>query len=686
MLLTPTQKIVARSTARFRVICSGRRWGKTTLSVEEIKGLAVSKESRIAYIAPTYQQARDIAWEILIKELKPIAVKINESRLEIVVRTLDGKQSWIALRGWESIESLRGQHFDLLVLDEVAMMRNFWSIWQEVLTPTLTDTKGQAIFISTPRGFNHFYDLYRLEHDKKRGQGFQSFHFTSFDNPHIPKEELENARKQITEDRFCQEYLADFRKTEGLVYKEFNRLYHTYKELPPITVVEKILGIDFGYTNPTCILTVLKDYKGNYWIEDEWYKTGRTSAQIAEVAKQMKPNVVYADPEAPEKIKDLELAGLYCREVIKGKDSISSGIDQVRELFKQGRLNINQNCLNLIFELETYHYPDKKSEHNEAENPVAENNHACLVGDTMITMANGLKKLKNVKINDIVKTPQGNQKVIDHKLTRKQAEIIEIELSNGYKIKGTSDHKIKTQRGYVAIDTLRYDDIIKVLNTNKIPLWKSQLSLMEKNIIGTVNTIVNQLMANPQDCTVKSGSIITAKSRKVATYTTKTEIQPTMKSLILNLLKAKSIYQNIIKEIGRNQSLEKRLKSISKILDHLQNNGTLQTTGINGTKNTELMVGLTDKQLLKIVKSAAKSIKLIFQPEVDFAISIVAKKHCIKENVYNLTVENEHCYYANKILVKNCDAMRYVVMTNDNSVGYNQTYIPHTYDDIFAAI
>lgn len=390
MILTPAQDIIALDEHRFRVICSGRRFGKTVLSTEEIKGKAVYKPSRICYIAPTYQQSRDIAWQMLIKELEPIIVKINESRLELTVRTEDGDKSYIFLRGWESIETLRGQQFDFLVLDEVAMYRNFWLNWQEVLRPTLTDTKGEAMFISTPKGFNHFYDLYNLENEDK---DFKSFNFTTYDNPHIPKEEIDTARDQMTEDRFAQEFLADFRKTEGLVYKEFDRQKHLYEnedvvEGSSISVVKTMGGIDFGFTNPCAAITVKKDKYGKYFVSEEWYKTKQTDAQIADYVAALKWNECYPDPESPSGIAELQKRGVNIREVLKGKDSIRNGINVVRELFKQNRLFIHKSCQNLIWELETYSYPEKKNNHNEEENPIKENDHAvdalryCLSMDT----------------------------------------------------------------------------------------------------------------------------------------------------------------------------------------------------------------------------------------------------------------------------------------------------------------
>lgn len=370
MKLTPAQAQIAKDLHRFRVINCGRRFGKTTLAVEEIKGFALAKESRIAYIAPTYQQARDIAWQMLVKELKSIIKKINESRLELEVYNKNGKASLIQLRGWEAVETLRGQRFDFIVIDEVAMMRNFWLNWQEVIRPTLTDTKGQVMFISTPKGFNHFYDLYNLQ---DQDEDYKSFHFTSYDNPFIPAEELDKAKLELTEDRFAQEYMADFRKTEGLVYKEFNREKHVTTQTPQ-NIIDTIAGVDFGYTNPAAIIPIEINDDSHYFIRNEWYKSGCTTEQIAERTLQYKPNKVYPDPAEPDRIEILRRAGLNCREANK---DIEAGIDHVRELFKQNRIHIHPDCKNLIWELETYRYPDKKADQNEKETPIKENDH-CL--------------------------------------------------------------------------------------------------------------------------------------------------------------------------------------------------------------------------------------------------------------------------------------------------------------------
>lgn len=373
MRLTPAQAQIAKDRHRFRVVNCGRRFGKTTLAIWEMFAKAVSKnDTRVAYIAPTYQQARDICWVELKRVCATLTTSVNESRLEIQVATQDGGTSTISLRGWESIETLRGQRFDFIVIDEIASMRNYMVHWQEVIRPTLTDTKGQVLFISTPKGFNHFYELYLMEN---KDTDYKSFHFTTFDNPNIPAEEIEKSRQEITEDRFAQEYLADFRKTEGLVYKEFDRDRHLF-DGDVNNVNEYIAGVDFGYTNPCAVVHIKKDYDNTYWVTQEWYKTGRTEEQIGEYVKSCNFNAVYPDPENPSAIAILNNKGIEVREVIKGKDSVMTGINKVRDLFKRNKLRIHKDCVNLISELETYSYPEKRENQNEPENPIKEHDHA----------------------------------------------------------------------------------------------------------------------------------------------------------------------------------------------------------------------------------------------------------------------------------------------------------------------
>jgi phage terminase large subunit len=175
---------------------------------------------------------------------------------------------------------------------------------------------------------------------------------------------------------------------QGLVYPEFQREKHliTPEELDKLKEkewAEVMAGVDFGYTNPSAIIVIKRDTDNCFWITEEWYKTKQTTAQIIEKVKQLKPYTIYPDPAEPDRIMEMRNANLNVREVNK---DISSGVDRVRELFKQNRIKIHPLCSNLILELETYHYPDDTFGRNPNEKPVKENDHACLTGDTLIAI------------------------------------------------------------------------------------------------------------------------------------------------------------------------------------------------------------------------------------------------------------------------------------------------------------
>lgn len=366
------------------LVC-GRKLGKTTLAAEEIIGCAIAKANRrVLYIAPTLGDARKLMWDRIIQKLAGAFVSSNDNRHEIIVRTQDKGQSVIFMGSWEVADSYRGDEFDFIIFDEIQDYRQFWEKWREAMRPTLTPRKGAALFMGTPKGFNHVYDLFNIE---GKDQTFKSFKFTSYDNPFIDKEEIESARNQMAPDQFAQEYLAEFKKAEGLVYKEFDRSRHIYHDggvaVPKFMYgakqrnieYEYIGGIDFGYQNPAAVLHIYYG-KEHYWVDDEFYKRNRTDRQVAEYAKSCEFQSVYADPESKGGVEELVQLGCNVRDVVKGKGSVERGIQKVRELLIAGRLHINAKCLNLILEFESYAYDEPSEGKNYNEKPVKMDDHA----------------------------------------------------------------------------------------------------------------------------------------------------------------------------------------------------------------------------------------------------------------------------------------------------------------------
>lgn len=362
------QKKLVEDKKRFKVILCGRRFGKTTYSVNTlVKAALLKQKGEYFYVAPTYKQAKMIAWKMLLESVeklpKELVHKVNESELYVII----GNNSRIDIKGADNPDSLRGVGLDGVVLDEYADMKP--NVFQEIIRPALTDKKGFAIFIGTPKGFNHFYDLFTYAETQ---ENWGAYKFTTYDNPLIDPLEIEEARKAIDEDKFAQEYMADFRKMEGLVYKNFDRNTHLYEQKDINKTV--VLGaVDFGFTNPTAVLRIVQDNDNHYWVTDEWYRTGKTNEEIIEYIKSQDFNKVYPDPAEPDRILEMERANINVQEVSK---DIAKGIDSVRNLLKQNRLHIHKSCSNLISEMESYRYPDKKDDKNPDEKPIKENDHA----------------------------------------------------------------------------------------------------------------------------------------------------------------------------------------------------------------------------------------------------------------------------------------------------------------------
>ncbi|KKL61844.1 hypothetical protein LCGC14_2191230, partial [marine sediment metagenome] len=224
-LLYPHQKKVAKSNARFKVTRGGRRGGKTILKTETMLFKAVSKLIALArkfpnrsviFIAPTQKQARTIVWETFKQRLGDVG-DFNESRLEIKIPTEDGGYATIFIGGWENRENYRGMPNVIhLEFDEVDTMKDFMIGWHEIFRPMLIDTGGSAGFGGTPKKENP--NLRRLEKLCKEDPEWESFHFTSWDNPDIPRLELKKAKEEMDADTYNQEIMAEYIDNAGALF------------------------------------------------------------------------------------------------------------------------------------------------------------------------------------------------------------------------------------------------------------------------------------------------------------------------------------------------------------------------------------------------------------------------------------------------------------------------------------
>ena len=211
---TPWQAEVWEAPSRFKVVAAGRRCGKSYLAAWALLINALKAEKGWTfYVAPTQGQARQIMWRILLELGHPVIKKSHINNLDIEL--INGQT--IGLRGADRPDTMRGVSLNYLVLDEYADIKS--ETWEEVLRPALSDMKGHALFIGTPKGRNWFYDLYAyasLNEDPE----WSAFHYTSYDNPFLSKEEIDAAKRSMSSHAFRQEFMASFEAKGSEMFKE----------------------------------------------------------------------------------------------------------------------------------------------------------------------------------------------------------------------------------------------------------------------------------------------------------------------------------------------------------------------------------------------------------------------------------------------------------------------------------
>ena len=362
---------------RFKVVCAGRRWGKSTLAIVSALSEIGKGEKKIgAIIAPTYQQAKDIYWRDPQKlfSLIPQEAIAKRNDSELFLQLING--SFLYLRGSDRPDTLRGLRYDFVVLDEYASMKE--NVWEEIVMPALLDSGGKVLFISTPKGYDKFYELW-----SKQDPEWKSWRFTSFDNPHLDKKFIDQAKKDMDEDTFGQEILAEFKKYSGLVYKSFNREKHV---IDPIELKENwtfYRGVDFGWVVPTGVVFAAISDKGVIYVFDEIYQAGLQTPDLALMIKQKSGGRSFinsfADSAQAADIEELRKYGLAITPVAKtsgsSEDWTTFRIRKVNEKLQNGKLFVFKNCQNLTWEFENYKYHEVREGQEVRERPAKMNDH-----------------------------------------------------------------------------------------------------------------------------------------------------------------------------------------------------------------------------------------------------------------------------------------------------------------------
>jgi len=372
MPLTKPQAEVINNPSRFRILITGRRFGKTFLAIHELARFARFPNRKVWYVAPTYRQAKAICWQELVQRLRKHnwLSEINNSDLTVTLRN----NSKISLRGADNENSLRGIGLDFLVMDEFADISPV--AWYEVLRPTLSDTQGHALFCGTPRGFGNWgYDMYvKGQSDRE----WQSFKYTTLEGLQVPQQEIDQARDDLDERTFQQEYMASFVNYAGMIYYNFDRnkniiehYENTYKTLH--------IGLDFN-VDPMCAVVSIIENDIIYVIDEIQIWSSNTNEMVEEIKRRYKnKSIIYPDPSARQ--RKTSAGGLTDLAILKNagfevktrstaplvRDRINSVNAKLKNAKGINSLYILKSCKNVIKSIERQiykegtHIPDKDS-------------------------------------------------------------------------------------------------------------------------------------------------------------------------------------------------------------------------------------------------------------------------------------------------------------------------------------
>lgn len=349
-----SRREILRDTARYKVVCSGRRWGKSFFSIIWLLHTPLQSNERRWVIFPTYRQAKMVSWNLLKRLFAGKKVSINETELSITL----SNGAKIELKGADKPDSLRGVSVSKVVLDEYSYMKE--NVWGEIIQPTLAETKGSALFVGTPTGVqNHFYDLFVK--GQSNDSDYKSWQFTTLEGGFISEEEIDKARKNLDKRTFEQEYLASFLTAANRVAYNFSRDIHC-KVMEATS--RMFWGVDFGVASYMTAILMCENTAGEVYVFDEIGLQNSNTFELARKMQEKGPGLpVYPDPAGKARTSNstksdhniLQEAGFTViakKANPTQKDRMNALNRMLEDANGKHKLFINPKCKNTIRDLE----------------------------------------------------------------------------------------------------------------------------------------------------------------------------------------------------------------------------------------------------------------------------------------------------------------------------------------------
>ncbi len=576
----------------------------------------------------------------------------------------------------------------------------------------------------TPKGFDWIYYLHKVDHREDPDYyliSSEKFNVSTFHNPTTPKKYKVMVWKQYGNTRFAkQELWGEFTASSGLVW-DFT-IMGQVRALPKNIRFDITFGIiDFGFSDPCAIeisglQKTAKDF--DLWTFDEYYESRKMPDEIAAQVKKMHNthhvSTWLADSARPDLISHIH-AKTGINIIPTKKEEIPNGIARVASLLSQDRWHFTSRCSAAIDEHMKYHYPMKDNKPC-GEIPVDKDNHTCLAAGTLVETDKGSVPIERVKAGMMVLSADGlYHKVIGQWLTNPYATVYKLRFSNGSDLVATGNHPIWVeQKGWTRADDMRYSDIVRTLthiawyqvrksylmglNTSDTPTQRGGTTESITSLKGLAKSLLDTFIGLSMRST-------TAQSPGDLTYITQTETPSTTISQILSSLRVKGTSLCMVKRGSQILSRMRKIRSSWQGLDPRPQSGTAPRKALSGILRIAAKCGAIESHISTSARTAAKNLNTLpskhrrgfapttvnqhggervglttpkgnapFAEENSQSISIARHKpvqtHAgfssiekIEQRmpVYNLEVEGSHNYFANGILVHNCDCSRYLV-------------------------
>lgn len=681
--LSSPQFDVFTSKARFRVVVSGRRFGKTHLATTVLLCKAVeAKQQRCWYVAPSYRQAKQIAWLMLKRSLPASLIKrVNESDLTLELFN----DSTISLRGADNFDSLRGVGLNFIVMDEFADIKP--EAWFEVLRATLSDTGGAALFLGTPKGRNWAYDLYQRGLDPQEPH-WAAFSYTTIEGGNVPPEEVEIARRELDELTFNQEYNASFVNFEGRVYYPFQidshvaHLRELYNPRAPLA-----FGFDFNVepgVASVCQEVVLPNGVEGTAVIGEVYipRNSNTPAVcrklIADWGSHQGQIYCYGDATGGSRgsakvagsdwdlIKDAFRHSPFANRIAYRVPSCNPH-ERARVNAMNSRLKSDTGEVRLMVDARYAPHVIKdlegvallKGGSGEIDKKGSPDlTHMCFSPGTLVSTENGVFPIELMPEKGNVLTWNGEFVPYEScGMTMPHEQTVRAILSDKTEIYCTPEHAFLTNRGWVCAKNLTNTNLITpelllyaAMSNKCLKGYVTSGTMVKKGISEGLQTLANSIY------TELCGRTTMVKSLMECMFTTKMGIDQTIQLEILSLLKENITCQCTTKTYHK--TLEKKesngLESTTKkqkngIQVKKEEYGTQSMLRVKKTKIRNVFASIAEKNFLpnnqmqsSVVKTVEQDIDIIQGLTMRVAIALIAESLLSQINIQNKNIVHDH--------------------------------------------